>query len=60
MPELFGPTTRTVFGEFVARPAEERALRAWGFSEGEGPLGFDYLPLLVEFGGPSQIEKLKP
>lgn len=38
---------------FMARAPADRAIERFGFSEGQGPFGFDYLPLLVEDGGPS-------
>lgn len=46
-------TARDVFQAFLERSAKQKAIEAFGFSEGFGPQGFDYLPLLPEFGGPT-------
>ncbi len=42
-----------VFEGFLQRPLEQKSIGVFGFSEGTGPEGFDYLPLLPEFGGPT-------
>jgi len=39
--------------EFLRRPADLKSIQAFGFTEGVGPLGFDYVPLLPEYGGPT-------
>jgi len=45
------------FTAFVNAPPEHRALSKWGASEGTGPFGFDYIPLLAEDGGPTPSDK---
>jgi hypothetical protein len=65
---LLGVDARAVFAEqmqfcdnigsdvvrtFLSRPDIATAFETFKFSEGEGPEGFDYLPLLPEFGGPT-------
>jgi hypothetical protein len=45
----------SVLDPFLARPTELQSIRVFGFSEGVGPLGFDYVPLLPEYGGPSPL-----
>jgi hypothetical protein len=42
-----------VFKSFLNRSLEHKSIAMFGFSEGTGPLGFDYIPLLPEFGGPT-------
>jgi hypothetical protein len=41
--------------EFLKRPRESRGVAVFGFREGVGPAGFEYLPLMIEDGGPSPI-----
>ena len=41
---------------FIERPLQLQELQAFGFSEGTGPMGFDYVPLLAEFGGPTPLD----
>jgi hypothetical protein len=43
----------TFFVSFMGRPPELKLIGVFGFSEGRGPHGFDYIPLLPEFGGPT-------
>ena len=45
-----------LFMRFVDKPADQKSIGAFGFSEGNGPLGFDYVPLLPEFGGPTPLQ----
>jgi hypothetical protein len=40
---------------FADGPPDLREIGKYQFSEGVGPLGFDYIPLLPEFGGPTPI-----
>ncbi|MEO8800978.1 MAG: hypothetical protein ABI551_24005 [Polyangiaceae bacterium] len=47
-----GDRGRGLVEAFVALPAPLRTIETFGFSPGEGPNGFDYLPLLAEYGGP--------
>lgn len=42
-----------LFEGFLKRPTDQKSIGVCGFSEGVGPDGFDYLPLLPEFGGPT-------
>jgi hypothetical protein len=44
-----------LFVSFVLRPPDQRIIGKFGFSEGMGPEGFDYIPLLPEYGGPTPI-----
>lgn len=39
--------------EFSKRPVALRSIQTFGFDEGRGPHGFDYVPLLPEYGGPT-------
>jgi hypothetical protein len=41
-----------LFRSFADRPPRQRSIRMFGFSEGAGPSGFDYVPLLPKYGGP--------
>jgi hypothetical protein len=41
-----------LFRSFADRSAGQRSISMFGFSEGAGPAGFDYVPLLPEYGGP--------
>lgn len=45
----------SLFETFLRRPPDLRTIQAFGFSEGAGPNGFDYLPLLPEYGGPTPL-----
>ena len=38
---------------FLKREPSLQDIATFGYSEGTGPFGFDYLPLLAEFGGPT-------
>lgn len=49
------PPVERWLAEFLARTPEQRSIKAFGFSEGVGPHGFDYLPLLAEYGGPTPL-----
>ncbi|MBN2581518.1 MAG: hypothetical protein JXL80_00510 [Planctomycetes bacterium] len=51
--ETCGAPTVQLFREFLDRPPETRSIEAFGFSEGTGPRGFDYVPLRPEDGGPT-------
>jgi hypothetical protein len=42
-----------LFKSFTDRPADQKSISTFGFSEGIGPSGFDYVPLLPEDGGPT-------
>jgi hypothetical protein len=42
-----------LFRAFQSRPSDQKSIGAFGFSEGVGPHGFDYVPLLAEYGGPT-------
>jgi hypothetical protein len=46
---------RKLFKSFLNRPENLKSIDVFGFSKGTGPLGFDYVPLLPEFGGPTPI-----
>jgi hypothetical protein len=57
---LFGAISRistqpvsNLLETFLSRPPELKTIHAFGFSEGTGPDGFDYVPLLPEYGGPT-------
>jgi hypothetical protein len=52
--------TKNLFHEFLIRPASEKSIYTFGFTEGKGPLGFDYLPLLPEYGGPTPLDSGGP
>jgi hypothetical protein len=43
----------TFFRSFLDRSPEKKSISVFGFSEGKGPQGFDYIPLLPEYGGPT-------
>ncbi|MEA2679615.1 MAG: hypothetical protein QOK03_1337 [Candidatus Binataceae bacterium] len=47
------PQVVQLFRSFVDRPAAQKSTSLFGFSEGTGPFGFDYVPLLPEYGGPT-------
>jgi hypothetical protein len=47
---------RKLFEMFLKRPDELKSIHTFGFSEGQGPHGFDYIPLLPEYGGPTPLE----
>jgi hypothetical protein len=47
------PAASAFFTNFLRRPPEIRSIAPFGFREGTGPHGFDYIPLLPEFGGPT-------
>jgi hypothetical protein len=51
--DLSGNRARRLFEGFLHRSPRDRSIGIFGFSEGEGPLGFDYIPLLPEYGGPT-------
>lgn len=51
--EISTQPVRQLFSSFLDGPAEQISIRAFGFVEGVGPFGFDYVPLLPEFGGPT-------
>lgn len=42
-----------IFEGFLNRPLGQKSIDIFGFSEGVGPHGFDYAPLLPEYGGPT-------
>jgi hypothetical protein len=42
-----------IFEAFLSRPLTQKSIDVFGFSEGAGPHGFDYVPLLPEYGGPT-------
>jgi hypothetical protein len=44
-----------LFASFLDRSPAEKSIIAFGFSEGSGPAGFDYVPLLPEYGGPTPL-----
>lgn len=46
---------KKLLDEFLKRPADLKSVQAFGFSEGMGPHGFDYVPLLPEYGGPTPL-----
>ena len=46
------------FTAFANAPADQKALSKFGFSEGTGPSGFDYVPLSAEDGGPTPFDRL--
>jgi hypothetical protein len=48
---MCGQSIETLFMEFLDGPSCARAIGTYGFSEGAGPCGFDYIPLLPEYGG---------
>ena len=41
---------------FLRRAPHLRSIESFGFSAGRGPEGFDYLPLLAEYGGPTPLD----
>jgi len=45
-----------LFEGFLNRPVNQKSIVAFGFSEGTGPHGFDYFPLLPEYGGPTPFD----
>jgi hypothetical protein len=45
-----------LFGAFLNRTHAQQSIDVFGFSEGLGPDGFDYLPLLPEYGGPTPFD----
>jgi hypothetical protein len=45
------------FTAFLNAPLDQKAISNFGFSEGMGPSGFDYLPLLAEYGGPTPFDR---
>jgi hypothetical protein len=47
---------RKLFEMFLKRPDELKSIHSFGYSEGQGPHGFDYIPLLPEYGGPTPLE----
>lgn len=47
------PSAADGFTSFLDRPVDQKSINIFGFSEGAGPHGFDYLPLLPEYGGPT-------
>jgi|SRR5215467_2452347 len=47
---------RSLLEGFLRRPEGLKSIGTFGFTEGTGPLGFDYLPLLPEYGGPTPFE----
>jgi hypothetical protein len=49
-------SVRDLFQGFLNRPPELKSIKTFGFAEGTGPYGFDYLPLLPEFGGPNPLQ----
>ena len=56
--EAANATTRTVrnfLEQFASKPAKLKSIQAYGFEEGTGPLGFDYVPLLPEYGGSTPL-----
>jgi hypothetical protein len=50
------PLVARYFTAFVNAPPEHRFLSKWQFSEGTGPHGFDYIPLMPEDGGPTVFD----
>jgi hypothetical protein len=44
---------RNLFDIFLRRSPDLNTIQTFGFGEGMGPHGFDYIPLLPEFGGPT-------
>ena len=52
---LSTPQVAELFNSFINRPLDQKSIGVFGFSEGIGPFGFDYLPLLPEYGGPTPI-----
>jgi len=44
---------RDFLQNFLKRPPSQQSISIFKFSEGAGPHGFDYVPLLPEFGGPT-------
>jgi hypothetical protein len=51
--QLSSPRVARLLADFASLPSDRRDIRKFGFHEGVGPHGFDYIPLLAEFGGPS-------
>ena len=49
------PAVVKLFEGFLNRPDDMKSISVFGFSEGVGPEGFDYLPLLPEYGGPDPL-----
>jgi hypothetical protein len=43
---------------FLKRTEDRKAISVFGFSEGVGPHGFDYVPLMPEHGGPTALGKI--
>lgn len=54
--QLTGPRGAELLLGFLQRAPEARSIETFGFREGEGPMGFDYIPLLPEYGGPSPLK----
>jgi hypothetical protein len=50
------PLVEEYFTAFTDAPPDQRTIGKWGFSEGAGPSGFDYLPLMPEYGGPTPLD----
>jgi hypothetical protein len=51
--KLTTPSVAKQLEDFLDRPPELKSPGVFGFSEGVGPHGFDYVPLLPEYGGPT-------
>jgi hypothetical protein len=47
---------RKLFEMFLKRPDELKSIDTFGYSEGQGPHGFDYIPLMPEDGGRTPLE----
>jgi hypothetical protein len=53
VPHMSTPSGSETLNSFLRRSSEQKKISTFGFREGTGPLRFDYIPLLPEFGGPS-------
>ena len=53
---LFPSPSADVLLGLLERSSTLQDIEAFGFVEGAGPYGFDYLPLLAEFGGPTPMK----
>jgi hypothetical protein len=54
--EILPSQTGGLFKSFQNRAPDQKSPKLFGFHEGTGPLGFDYVPLLPEYGGPTPLK----
>jgi hypothetical protein len=54
--QLGGKRAQDLFMGFLKRDSKQKEIEIFGFSAGLGPEGFDYIPLLPEYGGPTPFD----